>query len=509
MFIYIIVILYLSFYIFKKWRYNYWQSKGVYATEPNFPYGHLEDVMKGKKKRFELYDELYKTLKKKGLKHGGLYEGLTPTFVPVEQDLIKRVFLKDFQHFVDHGTYSNPAADPLTGGLFQLEGEPWRNHRAKLTPTFTTGKMKMMFHAFVECSRRLDGLLEKEARSGEPLHVKEILARFTSDIIGSVAFGIECNCMNEPDNEFRRMCTKAFNLNGKLKKLAHRYCPHWMLKALHFKLNDPEVEKFFFDLVSDTIKYREDNKATRKDFLQMLIELKNTGSVSEGESVQQVGKTAGTPYFSLNEIVAHSFTFFLAGFETSATTMCFMVAELVLNPDVQEKLRKEIWKMLEKHNGELTYDAINEMVYLEQVLQETLRKYPPIPIIPRICTKTYRVPGDDLTIEKGTSVQIPVRAIQRDPDIYPDPDKFDPDRWNPENNSRSNSGFYTFGEGPRVCIGMRFGKLEAKCGIIALLKNYKLTASDKMQLPLSLNSQFISGVEGGVWVNMEKITKAK
>lgn len=83
--------------------------------------------------------------------------------------------------------------------------------------------------------------------------------------------------MNEPNNEFRQKCSKAFAINGKLKQFTHRFAPKWFLKAISFKQNDPTVEKFFFDLVESTIKYREENNVIRKDFLQMLIELKNTG----------------------------------------------------------------------------------------------------------------------------------------------------------------------------------------------------------------------------------------
>lgn len=87
-------------------------------------------------------------------------------------------------------------------------------------------------------------------------------------------------------------------------------------------------------------------------------------------------------------------------------------------------------------------------------LSETLRKYPPLPILNRICTKEYKVPGTDTVLEKGVRVMIPVMGIQRDPEYYPDPETFDPDRFSEENRKNIKPfTFIPFGDGPRVCIG--------------------------------------------------------
>ena len=99
--------------------------------------------------------------------------------------------------------------------------------------------------------------------------------------------------------------------------------------------------------------------------------------------------------------------------------------------------------------------------YLDKVVNETLRKYPTIGFLPRICTETYKVPDTDLVLEKGTRVIIPVYGIHHDPDYYPDPEIFDPERFNDENKAkRPNYTFLPFGEGPRICIGMLSTKIE-------------------------------------------------
>lgn len=111
---------------------------------------------------------------------------------------------------------------------------------------------------------------------------------------------------------------------------------------------------------------------------------------------------------------------------------------------------------------------------------ESLRKYPPVTNITRVCNKDYRVEGTDYIIKKGQMVFIPAFAIQNDPDIYPNPNVYDPDRFSPEETAkRSAYAYLPFGQGPRNCIGLRFGIMQAKIGLAMLLNNYKFEPCSK------------------------------
>ncbi|KAH0812531.1 hypothetical protein GEV33_010259 [Tenebrio molitor] len=402
-----------------------------------------------------------------------------PTYIPVDPEIVKAVMQYDFNHFVDRGVYCNEEADPLSAHLFSLEGTKWRNLRIKLTPTFTSGKMKMMFDTLVKCGDQLT--VEMDKTVGDSINIKDILARFTTDIIGNCAFGIDCNSLQNPDSEFTRYM-KLFFTTGFWENMVglFTFVAPDISKKFNMKIVNPILSKFFMKVIKDTVEYREKNNIHRKDFMHLLLQLKNRGKlVDDGSILNDKDNKGEDTALTMNELAAQAF----------------------------EKLRQEVNDILDKYDNKLTYDGVMEMHYMEKVINETLRKYPPLPGLNRVCTKDYHVPGTDFTIEKGTKVMIPVLGIQRDPEHYPDPEKFDPERFSEENKkTRHPYTFLPFGEGPRICIGLRFGMVQTKVGLTILLKNYKFSLGSKTALPLKFDPKsFIMTTEGGIWLDYATI----
>lgn len=231
--------------------------------------------------------------------------------------------------------------------------------------------MKMMFQTFVECTSGLEDILKEHSRIEDPVDIKEVVSRFTTDIIGSCAFGIDCNSLKNPDSEFRRFGRKIFepNFKRRLKNWIFFAIPREILIYLGVKQMTEEIESFFMEVVKKTVEYRENNHIERKDFMQLLLQLKNQGKVNEDENLKlNTKQNHEGETLTLNELAAQCFVFFLAGFETSATTMTFALLELALNQDIQNKLRDEIETVLKKHNGKLSYEAVMEMVYLDKIV---------------------------------------------------------------------------------------------------------------------------------------------
>lgn len=227
----------------------------------------------------------------------------------------------------------------------------------------------MMFQTFVTCTSGLEDILKEFSRIQDPVNIKDVVSRFTTDIIGSCAFGIDCNSLQNPDSEFRQFGKKIFepNFQRRMKNWLFFAIPRDILIALGVKQMNTEIERFFMDVVKNTVEYREKNNIQRKDFMQLLLQLKNQGKVNDDENLI-ISKDQVDHNLTLNEITAQCFVFFLAGFETSATTMTFALLELAQNQDVQEKLRSEIEAVLERHDGKISYEAVMEMLYLDKVI---------------------------------------------------------------------------------------------------------------------------------------------
>ncbi|XP_060535577.1 uncharacterized protein LOC132707671 [Cylas formicarius] len=486
--------------------YSYWKRKGVEQLEPAFPFGNYGNFFRQKQSFYLFFKEVYGKLKSRGVKFGGLYFVLRPVLVPLDLQVIKAITIKDFDHFGDRGFYANTEADPLSGHLVSLDGLKWKSLRIKLTPTFTSGKMKTMFGTILECASTLNEVLSKHAEDKNSVDIKNVLERFTMDVIGYCAFGIDCNSLKKETPEFVKYAKRAFNNSfwDNFKVMLSQVLPYKIARLIRLKITNDQVEKFFLNIVKDTVEYRERNKVARKDFLHMLLQLKNHGKVLDDE---QVFEKTGTG-MSLNEIAAQCFVFFLAGFDTSSTTIMFALYELSRNQELQDKAREEILSVLNRHNNEITYEAVLEMHYLEQVVQEALRMYPPAAHIQRICVKKYKVPGADLTIEKGTLLQIPVSGLHWDPEYYPEPEKFDPDRFSEaRKTSIPSMAYMPFGEGPRQCIGMRFGLVESKVGLATILKDFRLTLNKKTPDPLEFGTvSIITSLNHPLWLDMVRLS---
>lgn len=178
--------------------------------------------------------------------------------------------------------------------------------RAKLSPTFTSVKTKMMFGTVQDICLEMIDYMEKQGTTFE-IEMKEILARFTTDVIGNVAFGLEMNSMKDPNSMFRKMGRKVFDMSPlKMMKFMLIMSFKSLAKKLNLMISDKEVSDFFLSSIRETVEYREKNNIKRNDFLSLLLEIKNHGKISD-----DIGEAVGKLTFE--ELAAQSFVFFLAG----------------------------------------------------------------------------------------------------------------------------------------------------------------------------------------------------
>lgn len=248
---------------------HYWSRRGFAQLKPKFIVGNIGELFRLKKSIAEIYGEIY--ARSKSLKIVGLYFLYRPALMVNDTSLIQNILVKDFQSFMNHGLYVDEKRDPLSGHLFSLHDEKWKNLRAKLSPLFSPCKLKMMFPTFLDCAVNLQSHVGECARGdNNVIEVRDLFARYTTDIIASVAYGFDNDSINNPDNIFRSMGAKVFkpSFTAGLRALTTFLMPK-MTNILGIRTADKCVEDFMFAMVKETIAFRETHNKQRNDFMQV------------------------------------------------------------------------------------------------------------------------------------------------------------------------------------------------------------------------------------------------
>ncbi|XP_004535625.1 probable cytochrome P450 6d5 [Ceratitis capitata] len=461
------------FYI--KWNYTYWQRKGFPYYEPKIPFGVLDEVRKRKATFGIAVSDVYRNTKDRVV---GIYLMTRPALLVRDAHLARDMLTRDFESFHDRGIHVDDEKDPQSsGGVFFLKGLDWKSLRVKLTPLFTSGKLKAMFGTVEDVGDKMVNYLNAQLpdEGAKEVEMKSVMSTFAIDIIASVILGLEVDSFVEPNNAIRNISRKI-NLPT-FGNVVRGTCQFLYpgLERLFMRLGwREEAPNMMRDLVKQTIQMREAHNISRKDMLQLLMQLRNKGEINADDndwSATKVGKV-DSKHMSIETIASNLFLFYVAGYETTASTASFTVFELSQYPEVLEKAQRDIREALEKHDNNFTYEAVQDMKYLDLCIMETTRKYPGLPILNRECTKDYPLPDSNLVIKSGTPIIIPLLGMHRDEKYFPDPMRWDPERF--LNKNYEPAAYMPFGEGPRHCIAQRMGRVNTKVALAKLLLNFNI-----------------------------------
>ncbi|XP_014285335.1 probable cytochrome P450 6a13 [Halyomorpha halys] len=493
------VLLYL-FYRYATSTYSFWADRNVPFLKPVPFFGNLWYRIIRKTTMIDDQQMQYNFFGED--RYGGTYLFRKPNLLIKDPQLVEQILIKDFSTFYNRSLNPDPKISPLNKNLLTLQDSQWKNLRSKLTPAFSSGKLKVIHQEMILCCDELTKHLSSYAETGEPLDTKKTLSRFIVYAIGSIAFGLKLDTLNDPNCEFGKVAENVFKttfLKALLGFLRMGFPSLGRVVDAVGRLfgkdgSDNEAKVFIMNVVKDTVEYREKNNIQRNDFLQIMMEMRKQDANSDDEMK-----------FDLELMGANAFVFLLAGYDTAAGTMSFMLYELAAHQEIQERLLQEIVEVLKKHAGVLTYEAVKEMKYLDQVLSETLRLFPPIPSTFRVSRSPYQIPGSSLLLPAGSTVTVPIYSLQHDPKHFPDPEKFNPDRF-AEDSKIVKGAYLPFGDGPRICIAQRFAKLEIKLAVIKMLLEYKFTVNEKTKTPFTFDRAFFLNPTGGIWLNLSRRT---
>lgn len=434
-------VLLVTLYCYLMRNYKYWSDRGVKFVKPMPIVGSFIDYIMRRKTIGEIHKDIYNANSNEPFV--GLYRFFTPDLLIIDPEIIKRVLVTDFKCFQNRINAIHGKPEVLLDNMFSAQYDRWKVMRQKVTPTFTSGKLRNMFKLILDVADEYTKYLDYIIVEGDVKNVCEVTAKFTTDVIGSCAFVINMNSMLDENAPFRKIGRRIFDLKPlQFIKFAMRILSPGIFTILRLKVHDKDVEDFFRSTIRDIAENRERNQIKRHDFIDMMLE--------------QKAKDQEDDMYKIDEdfIVSQAFTFFGAGFETSSTLMSFALYELAMNREVQDKLYQEISDFLLEIRGRPSYDGVIDLPYLEMVICETMRKYPACGAILRTSTASYTFEGTNLKIDKDISITIPVLALHHDPKYYPDPDKFIPERFSPEGYQlRDPMVYLPFGDGPRNCIG--------------------------------------------------------
>ncbi|GBP59918.1 Cytochrome P450 6a2 [Eumeta japonica] len=452
---------------------DYWAKRGVPYEKPIpfFGTGFRQLTQRMSPTQFAV--EIYR--KYPNERFVGTFLARQKSIIIRDPELIKSILVTDFMYFHKRGLNTHDEViEPMLKNLFFADGDLWRLLRQRMTPAFTTGKLKAMFPLIVERAVKVQDLADKAAKTGATVDVRDLMARYTTDFIGACGFGINMESLDDENSVFRKLGRRIFTFTPRdafvgMLKLVFRET----FKNLNFLV--PEIEKTTLHLVQTVMKERNYKPAGRNDFIDLLLALKEKGKIV-GESIENFNAD-GTPKESQLELddmlmAAQVFVFFAAGFETSSSATSYTLHQLAFHPEEQKKVQDEIDEVLSRYDNKLCYDAVRELKYLGNV-----------------------------TIDKDVSVVIPVQALHTDEKYFEDPDKFMPERFSPERiNDIKKHVFLPFGEGPRVCIGERLGHMQSLAGLAALLHKYSVEpAPTSLRHPISDPSATITqSIKGGI-----------
>ncbi|XP_058462589.1 cytochrome P450 9e2-like [Malaya genurostris] len=445
----------------------------------------------------------------------GMSDSQGRVFMLLDPELIKTVAIKNFDHFTDRrpSFWNANAKNPKTvmnRTLFTLAGDNWRNMRATLSPAFTGSKMRLMFQLVLECCETMVRHYREKLNSldSREFEMKDIFSRFSNDVIATCAFGIKVDSLKYPHNDFYingKKITHFQRLSVLLRLVAISSFPK-ITDILGVEIVDRAQLKYISELIMNAVETKTAKNIDRPDMIHLLIEarkgiLKNQqdSEYNDGFAVVQesdVGQIQNSFKMTDLDMVAQCLIFLFAGFDTVSTCLTFLVYELTINTDIQQKLYEEVEQTAKQLDGfPLNYEVLQKMKYMDMCVSESLRLWPPIAMVDRLCVQNYRVDDGQLqfTIEKGTGVSIPIYGLHRDSRYFPDPERFDPERFSDDNKADINMGAYVpFGVGPRNCIGSRFALMEVKAIVFHMLLNFSFERTNKTPVPMRLMRGTIS-----------------
>ncbi|KFO28941.1 leukotriene-B4 omega-hydroxylase 3 isoform X1 [Fukomys damarensis] len=379
----------------------------------------------------------------------------------------------------------------LGDGLLLIAGHKWSHRRRLLTPSFHFHVLKPYVKIFRACTNVMLAKWQCLASEGSAcLDMFEHISLLTLDTLQKCVFSFESNCQEN----WKKYILTISELSALVTKRIDQ--PHLHRDSLYHLTRDGqrfqkicEVLKSFTDAVMlDRCRTIVSLRTKTLNFMDVLL-------LCEDED----GKA-----LPLEDLRGEAATFMFKGYETTASGLSWALYNLARHPEYQERCRQEVRELLRGRGPEeIEWEDLAQLPFLTMCIKESLRLHPPVTDISRCCTQDVVLP-DGRVIPKGVTCLISIFGLHHNPAVWPDPEVYDPFRFDPENSKdRSPLAFIPFSAGPRNCIGQTFAMAEMKVVLALTLLRFRVLpdATEPRRKP-----ELILRAEGGLWLRVEPLS---
>ncbi|KAH9515379.1 hypothetical protein Btru_014305 [Bulinus truncatus] len=482
-----ILLLLALFIVYMSAHHGVFRKMGIDHPPPRWILGNFD--LSVKYGMFETQKIFYDKYKDK--KVYGWFDARRPVIVVKDLDMAKEILVKHFNHFVDH--YSFLEFEPRSEiTSLSLRGAPLEARgRTIVSPTFSSGRIKKMSPHIERNAKILVENLQHIQERGEEVELREVCSCFTLDVIASTGFGLEINTLKDPKNKFAIEAKKVMDGNPFVFMFVW-FLPEVtrILAKLGLHMLPQKSMDYLAKVVDRVIEERKAEGGGNKvnDFIDLVMNAET-----------EVGQASGKD-LTRSEIHSQAMIFLFAGFDTVATVLSFTLFFLAMNPECLGKVQAEVDEKCGKDFP--SYDTVQSLTYLDMCISESTRIAPPSIFINRQCVADIEIQG--VHFPKGMPLVIPTYAFQTDPELFHEPEKFDPERFSPDNKlSRHPCAHMPFGLGPRNCIGMRLAQVELKMVMAAILQTLTPAPCGKSVYPFRF-SKIKALARDGLWVKFHR-----
>ncbi|XP_069132380.1 cytochrome P450 3A29-like [Argopecten irradians] len=486
----LVLVLLLCIFVYSKWKHSLFSKIGIPGPKPKFIFGVLPCYKKEGLAwtDFQLVSTYGKVV--------GIYHGHNPVTIVADPEMIKEICINRSDVFTNRAS-SFDMCGTLGCAVAMADDLNWKFLKSKLVSVFSKDRIEQICPMLTDCLDTMVENIQISSQNGQSFDFTKHCCHLSMDILMKGVLGQTVNSAKDPENIFikQALCAWKAGNEGSVKLGGIcALCPP-MRKVLRYFNASPcpaPILDFFAKITRDRIN--RPNTPTQADLLKFMTERCENDNNNTTENKER-GLTE-------EEITANVIFFIMAGYETTANALSFVAYNLATNDDCQESLIEEIRNNIK--TGDMCYDTIMSLPYLDKVISETLRLFPPMLRFNRRASCDVTVCGQH--IPHGMDVSVPIFAVHRDPDVWPDPHTFDPERFCPEQvASRHTHSYIPFGLGPRHCFASKFAIFEVKLALVHLLKHFRFQSAPETEVPPKLGKGGYASAENGVWIRVQPL----